>query len=81
MLVLTRGVEQSFSVLLPDGREIKIMVLRIGRDTVRIGINAPDDIKIRRQEVLEAQQKKDALEKATPQTKRAREDLNHLFNK
>jgi len=47
MLVLSRKLGQRVQV----GTEIKIMVVKIDRSSVRIGIEAPDDMKIHREEI------------------------------
>ncbi len=49
MLVLTRKVQQSIMI----GEDIEIIVSSIDGNTVRIGINAPRDIKILRKETFE----------------------------
>ena len=49
MLVLSRKVSEKILI----GDDIEIMLVSIIGDTVRIGINAPKEIKIMRQEVLE----------------------------
>jgi carbon storage regulator len=47
MLVLSRKLGQRFQV----GGEIKITIVKIDRNSVRIGIEAPDDVKIHREEI------------------------------
>ena len=49
MLVLSRKAEESMFI----GDDIKITVLYIRGGQVRIGITAPQDIKIHREEVYE----------------------------
>lgn len=51
MLVVTR--KQDESILISD--DIEITVLEIGRDKVKIGVNAPKEIKIIRSELKETQ--------------------------
>lgn len=53
MLVLTRKKGQTINI----GHNIKIMVVDIQKDHVRIGIEAPDDVDIFRAEVYQAIQK------------------------
>jgi carbon storage regulator len=48
MLVLARKVGQVIKI-----GDIELIVVRIGPNTVRLGINAPAGIKIVRQELLE----------------------------
>lgn len=51
MLVITR--KRTESILLSGG--IKITVLSLGRDSVRIGIEAPPDVEIWREEIAPAE--------------------------
>jgi carbon storage regulator CsrA len=53
-LVLSRGVDQRFRILLPGGEQISVAVLRLGHDVVRLGIEAPSQIQIWREELLPA---------------------------
>jgi len=48
MLVLTRKIGESLAI----NDNIRITVLEVKGKTVRLGIEAPDDIKVYRQEVL-----------------------------
>jgi len=48
MLVLSRRSQESIII---DG-DIKIKVLKIERDQVRLGFEAPDDVNIVREELL-----------------------------
>lgn len=48
MLVLSRRLEQRIRI----GESITVTVVRIGRDQVRIGIDAPSDVPIVRAELL-----------------------------
>ena len=50
MLVLTRKINQSIMI----GDEIEITVLAVSGEKVRIGIEAPRDISVFRQEVLDS---------------------------
>ncbi len=47
MLVLSRKLGQRFQV----GSDIKVTVVKIDRNSVRIGIEAPDDVAIHREEI------------------------------
>ena len=51
MLVLSRYTNESLGVKLPDGRMVDITVVEIRGDKVRLGIVAPDDIEVNREEV------------------------------
>jgi carbon storage regulator len=50
MLVITRKPDQSIVI---DGR-IEVRILSIGRDGVRLGIQAPREVQVHRREVFEA---------------------------
>ena len=47
MLVLSRKLGQSFHV----GEEVRVTIVKIDRNAVRIGIDAPDDIPVQREEI------------------------------
>lgn len=53
MLVLSRKENESIVVKLPNGQKIIVKVQRITGNVVRLGIEAPKDIAIVRQELLE----------------------------
>ena len=53
MLILSRKTNESIII---DGR-IVVKVLRIERDTVKLGIQAPPELSVHRQEIHEAIQK------------------------
>ena len=55
MLVLTRKINQSIMI----GDEIEITVLSVSGEKVRIGIEAPRDISVFRQEVLDNMEEAD----------------------
>lgn len=48
MLVITRKAEEGVRI----GEDIQITVVEIGKDRVKIGIDAPDDVKIIRNELF-----------------------------
>ncbi len=48
MLVLSRKMGQSFQL----GSDIRVTVIKIDRNSIRIGIHAPDDVSIKRQEIV-----------------------------
>jgi len=48
MLVLSRKLGQKFSV----GEDVRITIVKIDRHSVRIGIEAPGDVTIYREEVV-----------------------------
>jgi carbon storage regulator len=49
MLVITRKRDEA--IVIGDGIEIRI--LRVGKDGVRIGVTAPRDVAVHRQEIYE----------------------------
>ena len=49
MLVLTRKVDESITI----GDEIKVKVLEIDGNKIKLGIEAPQDVEIHRQEIYE----------------------------
>ena len=56
MLVLTRRSNQSIMI----GRDIVVTVLEVRGEQVRIGIKAPREVEVHREEVFEALQESDA---------------------
>jgi len=52
MLVLSRKINERILI----GHDIVVTVVKLDRNQVRIGIEAPPDVKIWREEVLERQQ-------------------------
>jgi carbon storage regulator len=59
MLVLTRRIDESLTI----GDSITVTVLAIEGDKVKLGIKAPRDITILRQEIYQAVQEQNNLEK------------------
>jgi len=53
MLILTRRPGESLIIELPTGEQIKVTVLEVKGNQIRIGTDAPDDIAIVREELLE----------------------------
>jgi carbon storage regulator len=58
MLILTRRPSESIIIELPTGEQIEVTVLGIKGNQVKIGTDAPDDIAIVREELLEGLQSK-----------------------
>lgn len=54
MLVLSRHHNQSIIIRVPGGPEIKMQVVDIRGDKVRIGITAPGEVTVHREEVQRA---------------------------
>ena len=51
MLVLSRKLGQRFQI----GEEVRITVVKIDRNSVRIGIEAPGDVTVYREEIVPAE--------------------------
>ena len=59
MLILTRRISESIIV----GDDVKVTVLGVKGNQVRLGIDAPKDISVHREEIYDRiKQEKDALE-------------------
>ena len=54
MLVVTRRPGESLVIELPSGEQIKVTVLGVKGNQVRIGTDAPENITILREELLES---------------------------
>lgn len=48
MLVLSRKLGQRFQV----GPDVRITIVKVDKNSVRIGIEAPDDVTIQREEIF-----------------------------
>ena len=62
MLVFTRRRNQTIRI----GDGISVQVLRVGRDSVRLGIVAPHDVAVHRQEVYDQIREANRSAAATP---------------
>lgn len=62
MLVLSRRPQQSLLI----GHDVVVTVLEVNGDTVRIGIKAPSDVDIHREEIYQDLQKANAESTARP---------------
>ncbi|MFO0907721.1 MAG: carbon storage regulator [Isosphaeraceae bacterium] len=51
MLVLSRKLGQRFQI----GQDVRVTIVKIDRNSVRIGIEAPDDITVYREEIVPAE--------------------------
>ena len=51
MLVLSRKLGQRFQI----GQDVRITIVKIDRNSVRIGIEAPDDVTVYREEIAPAE--------------------------
>jgi len=54
MLILTRRPGETLIIKLPTGEQITVTVLQVKGNQVRVGTDAPDDIAIVREELLES---------------------------
>jgi carbon storage regulator len=66
MLVVTRKKDEKLVI----GNEIEIQVLKIGRDSVRIGIKAPENVSVHRYEVYESILAANLAAARTPENKK-----------
>ena len=51
MLILTRRIGDTLVIELPDGQEIRVTVTSLNGQQVRLGTEAPREIKVRREEL------------------------------
>ena len=51
MLVLGRKKNQSLILTMPDGRRITVTVAQVRSGSCRLGITAPDDVAVMRDEI------------------------------
>ena len=63
MLVLTRSRLEKIILTLPSGDRVQLTVVDIRGDKVRLGIEAPDDVRIHRGEVQAAIDRGDAVDR------------------
>ena len=72
MLVLSRKLGQSFHV----GPEVRVTIVKIDRNSIRIGIEAPDDVSVQREEIaFEVPQTQSACKPGPPDRCRIRSSL------
>lgn len=51
MLVLTRKQFEGLIITMPDGTEMKIVVVEVKNNKVRLGIDAPKEVNVLRDEL------------------------------
>jgi carbon storage regulator len=54
MLVVSRKINERVFVEMPDGRLIVVTISAVRGDKVRVGFDAPQDVKILREELFQA---------------------------
>lgn len=52
MLILSRTTHERILLRLPDGREVWVSVEKVQGDKVRLGVDAPPDVEILREELI-----------------------------
>jgi carbon storage regulator len=62
MLILTRRVGETLMI----GDNVTVTVLRVKGNQVRLGVNAPKDVSVHREEIFERIQQEDTDESAEP---------------
>ncbi len=79
MLVLTRKINEKIII----GDNVEIVLVDIGKDQVKIGINAPKSVKVHRWEVYEEIQRenREAAKQATDPSKSLPPDILKNFGK
>jgi carbon storage regulator len=55
MLVLSRKLGQRFQV----GQDVRVTIVKIDRNSVRIGIEAPEDVSVYREEIVPAEKERE----------------------
>lgn len=73
MLILSRKVDQKIKI----GNDITLTIIEVRGDQVKIGVEAPKNVKVFRQEVFEAIQSENKAAATQPSV----EELNRLFTK
>lgn len=61
MLVLGRKKDERVFITCPNGTRITVIVCRHNNDRCEIGFDAPDDVKIDREEVADIKREGDAV--------------------
>ncbi len=70
MLILSRKINEKIKI----GEDITLTILEVRGDQVKVGVEAPKDVKVFRQEVYESIQKENLAAAKTP------DDLSSLSN-
>lgn len=75
MLVLTRKINESINI----GKDIEVFVIEVKDDHVKIGIKAPKEVPVYRQEIYKAILEENEIASTTPKT--ALHGLTEVFEK
>lgn len=51
MLILRRKVGEKIVTTYPDGTQIEYVIMGVRGDKIRVGVHAPDDVTIHREEI------------------------------
>lgn len=74
MLVLSRKQNETIQI----GDDVKVTIVRTGGNSVQIGIDAPDDCRIVRGEIIEQTRRSKSEDESRPSSKRAKYSLRCL---
>jgi len=74
MLILSRKKDEKLMI----GNEIEVQIVKIGKDSVRIGIKAPCNVSVHRYEVYESIREANLAPIATPTQEGLQESLANL---
>lgn len=77
MLILSRKVDEKIKI----GNDITLTIIEVKGDQVKIGVEAPKDVKVFRQEVFEEIQRENKDAAAAASSGISEEGLSALFKK
>ena len=76
MLILARKIDEKIKI----GQDITVTLIEIHGDQVKIGVEAPKNVRVFRQEVFDAIQSENKAAAAIPQ-KQSLDEISKLFKK
>ncbi|MCR5605568.1 MAG: carbon storage regulator CsrA [Treponema sp.] len=76
MLILSRKIDEKIKI----GQDITLTIIEIHGDQVKVGVEAPKDVRVFRQEVFSAIQSENKKAAAAP-SKNSLDKLSQLLNK